>query len=446
MMSLAARIGLSAGLVLAIFIVLTAAALEHAFRDSAESALRERLLGQVYVLIAAAEVDPHGELNMAGPLRDVRLSRPGSGLYAAVDAAGGRSAWRSPSLLGSQIMFPGVLAPGAQRFERKTTPDGSGYYVLSLGVSWNVGNDHYPFVFSVAEDAAGYTAQIHSYRNTLWSWLGAMALLLLLVQTLALRWGLRPLRRVAAELSAIEAGTQDALEQRYPRELLALTDNLNTLLRHERAQQARYREALANLAHSLKTPLAVLRGALGAREEPAVLQHAVSEQVERMDKIVAYQLQHATTSGRSVLRAALAVAPVLQRLVDSLAKVYRDKAVRVSRDVQSGAEFRGDEGDLMELLGNVLDNAFKWCRSEVSVAARTVDGRLQLRVEDDGPGIAHEQVEHILQRGVRLDESTPGHGIGLAIVRDIIQAYGGRLSLTPRSGGGTCVQIDLPGR
>jgi two-component system sensor histidine kinase PhoQ len=271
-----------------------------------------------------------------------------------------------------------------------------------------------------------------------------MALLLLAAQWAILRWGLSPLRRVADELTRLERGEQERIAGNYPTELQRLTDNLNTLLTHERSQQKRYRDALADLAHSLKTPLALVRGALrdAVRSDPTA--RTLDEQVERMDRIVAYQLQRASTSGRSRLAAPQPLRPAVERMLAALAKVHGDKRIATEVVVDAGVRFRGDEGDLTELLGNLLDNAFKWGRTQVRVSAEAAGGRLTLSVEDDGQGVAPEQAQRVLERGVRADQSVPGQGIGLAVVHDIVDAYGGELRIERSGLGGARIILVLP--
>jgi two-component system sensor histidine kinase PhoQ len=272
-----------------------------------------------------------------------------------------------------------------------------------------------------------------------------MALLLLVAQWLILRWGLAPLRRVADELTRLERGQQEQIAGNYPTEVKRLTDNLNTLLTHERAQQKRYRDALADLAHSLKTPLALVRGALTQSKPEAELARTLAEQVQRMDHIVGYHLQRAAASGRSGLAAPQPVRPAVERVLKALSKVHAEKQIETEVNIDADLRFRGDEGDLMELLGNVLDNACKWCRSQVRASGEIRDGRLALTVEDDGPGIPEADAERVLQRGIRADQSVPGHGIGLAVARDIVEVYDGRVLIGRSTLGGAAVTLVLPG-
>jgi len=449
-MTLNARIILAASLVLAIFLVLTGIALDQAFRDSARAAREERLQGQLYLLIAAAEVDEAGRLAMPEQLQEPRFGQPGSGLYATIDDGRGKQRWRSPSALNVSLPADALLAAGEKRFAELPSANGVHFFVYRMGVSWSEGKRTFAFTFSVAEDLDAFNTQLARYRRSLWGWLGAMALLLLLAQAALLRWGLRPLRRVAAEIRAIEGGEKDRLSSDYPAELKALTENLNGLLQRERAQQRRYRDALGDLAHSLKTPLAVMRGALsnqsrGVLSEQSSLAATVADESEQMQRIVDYQLQRAATMGpSSPLAATLEIRPLAERIIASLDKVYRDKAISVEMHVDKAPGFRGDQGDLLELLGNLLDNAYKWCASRVKLSVGTEAGKLTLLVEDDGPGIASADIERILQRGARADQSTPGQGIGLAVVASIVQAYGGEIAIGSSTLGGAGITIRLP--
>ena len=443
-MSLGARVALGASLVLLVFVALTAVTLDQAFRDSALSATQQRLLGQTYLLMAAAEVEAQGRLTMPATLPEARFSLPSSGLYGMVIDANGGVLWRSPSAVGVRTVPGRVLPVGQHSFEQRQATDDQEYLVISYGVQWTTAQRRHPLTFIVAEESSPFVAQIRRYRRTLWGWLGAMAFLLVLTQALTLRWGLRPLRQVSQELAAIENSSQDQLLGQYPPELAGLTRNLNELLRHERRQQQRYRNALGDLAHSLKTPLAVLRSALADSKTSPIDPHLVEEQLRRMDHIVSYQLQRAATAGRTRLTAPVDLRAVIDRLIESLNKVHRDKQVEVIEDIKEELRFYGDEGDLMELLGNTLDNAYKWCQHRVRISAEKESAQLILRIEDDGPGIGAADVDFLLQRGVRRDEHVPGHGIGLATVRDILQAYDGDIVIEQSPLGGAAIRLRLP--
>lgn len=441
-MSLNARIVLAASLVLAIFLALTGVALDRAFRDSALTAREERLQGQLYLLIAAAEVDAGGRLAMPEQLQEARFGQPGSGLYATIADAGGKENWRSHSALSIVLPEGKALGAGKKHFAELPNANGVPFLVYRMGVNWSEGKHKFAFTFGVAEDLAPFKAQLARYRASLWGWLGAMSLLLLLAQGMLLRWGLGPLRRVAAEIRAIEGGEIERLGSDYPAELKALTENLNGLLQRERAQQQRYRDALGDLAHSLKTPLAVMRGALS---ETMSLATTVAEESEKMQRIVDYQLLRAATMGpSSPLVASVLIGPLAGRIMASLDKVYRNKAISAEIHTEKTPGFRGDEGDLLELLGNLLDNAYKWSINRVRLSIGEAAGKLMLVVEDDGPGISPDDVARILQRGARADQSLPGQGIGLAVVSSIVKAYGGEIEIGKSTLGGAGITIRLP--
>lgn len=449
--SLHARLLIAATLVLTAFLGLTGLALDRAFQASAQTAVRDRLQGYVYVLLAAADIGPDGVLELPVTLPDARFSTPASGLYAEVTANRGPMRWRSRSAIGLAAPLPTQLPPGQWRFLRIRSAAGEPLFALGFGVSWEGGHGARDYTFAVAENLAGFRAQVARFRRSLWGWLAAAAAVLLAAQGAILHWGLAPLRRVTRDLAAIEEGRRERLEGRYPRELRGLTGNLNSLIAGERRQRARYRDALADLAHSLKTPLAVLRGALsGAGTSAEERRASALEAAARMNQIIDYQLQRAAASGRSTLMAPVDVARAARRVAGGLAKVYQDKGVSWDVYIDDGVCFYGDEGDLMELLGNLADNAFKWCRQRVQIRAQALlptSGRragLRLRIEDDGPGIAAEAHARVLQRGERADSAVGGQGIGLAVVADIVRAYDGRLELGASALGGAAVEVTLP--
>ncbi|MFQ5488851.1 MAG: ATP-binding protein, partial [Gammaproteobacteria bacterium] len=415
MASLHTRILLAATLVLAGFFGVTGLVLDSAYRHSAESALQERLQGYAYALVAVMEPDAAGEVHITNALPIPRLFTPGSGLYGRVTRNDGHHAWVSPSAADLEIPFPAGLRRGERRFRRLKTAGGLRLYTFNIGVSWQeAAAPERSYTFSVAEELSALEADISGFRRTLWGALGMVAAVLLAVQGLILRWGLRPLRRVATELRAIETGVKSRLEGAYPRELRGLTDNLNALIRSEREHLQRFRNALDDLAHSLKTPLALLRSTVETCDSPDTLRRVVEEQVARMSCIIEYQLQRGATSGPSAMAAPVALRPLVEKVVQALDKVYADKAIRWHIQVAEGLHFPGDESDLMEVLGNLLDNACKWCRQDIIVSVhRTAEG-LGIVVEDDGPGIAAHQVQDLLRRGGRGDDQVPGHRIGLA--------------------------------
>ena len=269
---------------------------------------------------------------------------------------------------------------------------------------------------------------------------------LLFVQFWILRWGLSPIRDVAQEIHGIESGAQDRITGRYPAELQALTANLNALIHSAEARLTRYRNAVGDLAHSLKTPLAVMRNSVDA-DSPQGRQ--LLDELDRLDATIEYQLKKAAAAGAAVLMQPVEVAPVLERLASSLRKVYSSRRLKLSVSTSAGLRFYGDQGDLYEIAGNVIDNACKWARSRVSVRAFAGQGGgrrppMHLEVRDDGPGIPADAIGEVLKRGTRADQRVPGHGIGLAVVRELVEeVYRGELRIESTERG-TVVSITMP--
>jgi two-component system sensor histidine kinase PhoQ len=438
--SIRARLLLGAALVLVAFLAGVGLTVQRAHADSVRDVHFSRLQGTVYLLLARAELDDNGVLVMPAGFSEPRLSLPQSGLYAAIWNVQRNEEWRSPSSVGATPPLQRQDVPVGE-WQNDVLPGGPhGFLAVSYAVNWAAsGGGTHPLVLSVLEDRAEFDHEIAVFARTLWAWLGGAGVLLLVAQTLLLQWGLAPLARVAAEVRRIEGGGQEKIEGRYPTELTPLTDNLNALIQQERERQGRYKEALSYLAHSLKTPLAVLRNALG---EPQQLSSVVREQVARMDDIVQHQLGRARAGGATRFAPPVLLAPVLDRVRNALTKVYADKGVTVTAECAPDLTWRIDEGDLFEILGNVMDNAAKWSGTRVVARAWRENQQLRLRVDDDGPGFS--DTESVLQIHVRGDERVPGHGVGLAVVNDLVASHRGTLKLGRGDLGGARVDITLP--
>jgi two-component system sensor histidine kinase PhoQ len=295
------------------------------------------------------------------------------------------------------------------------------------------------YIFSVAEDSAFVDKHVARFRETLRIWFFSVGLVLIMIQFVVLRWSLKPLRCIVKDLAAIEAGEKSNLDGRYPSELRGLSDNLNTLISSERAHLERYRNTLADLSHSLKTPLAILRGCMEREDIPRQI---VQDQISRMNEIIEYQLQKAAAKGSKKLTGNVHAAQIIKKIITSLEKVYKDKQIVFSLHLDESLRIQCEEGDLYEIAGNLLDNAAKWCRKTIQVSLlRSGDlkssPRVVLQIEDDGSGIAPEKLSDILKRGVRADEKIQGHGIGMAVVHELIELLGGELKgeTSPTLGG-----------
>lgn len=434
--SLAARAALTTGLVLAAFLGAIGWTLSRTYNASEINKLQGRLHDYVITYIAGTDPRRDGTPLMPDTPPDPMFSRPGSGLYAVVLGDDGFH-WESSSALGRDFSFLHPLQPGQQQFIGPVDTELGRLYYYSFGVALDVPDRpavHLTFTVAQTEDELESNTAV--YRRSLVGWLATLGVMLIVLQLLLLRWSLTPLRKVASDMSRVERGQSDHLDSQYPAELTGLTDRINAFVDSEREQRTRYRNTLADLAHSLKTPLAVIRSQVEASELPPPVRTPVLDQVRRMDELVAYQLARAATTGRQTFAAsAVPIAGHAEDLVQSLEKVYAAKNVLCEFDIEDGAAFYGEQGDLLELMGNLLENAFKWANHHVLlvVKAQRQPGRprqgLLLSVEDDGPGIEADKVEKILQRGVRGDERVKGHGIGLSIVQDIVRAYNGELTV-----------------
>jgi two-component system, OmpR family, sensor histidine kinase PhoQ len=450
MRSVNQRLLISVTLLLLLFFGVMIAVLEARFRQMAEQSMRDLLDAHMVALIASAEEDAAGNIVPTVQDADSRLTTPGSGLYAAVIDSSGQAFWRSPSSAGSLLEFGPPQEPGARDFRYLPDVTGARLAAVSRGLQWeDAKGRNNELTFTVATELDSYESQVAGFRRGLWSGFGMLAALLLLTLAALLRWGLSPLRRLAAQIHEVERGEREQLDSHWPTELGGVVGNLNTLLNAERTRIARYRDTLGNLAHSLKTPLAVLRAQFPPKAPGAP---QVNEQVDRMSAIVEHQLRRAATSGgTSVGRQAVPVLPIAQDLRAAMLKVHGAKDFSLELDLPVGLLFVGDKDDFTETLGNLMDNACKWCRSRVRVAASLADDsgagqRLQLTVEDDGNGIAAADRLRVLERGARADEQTPGHGLGFAMVRDMAELYGGSIQLGESGLGGALVTLRLPGR
>lgn len=440
--SIRTRLHLGASLVMLTFFCLAGLAVQNVYSEHLRQSHYARLQSTVYMLIAITELGTQGQLQLPAGIGEPQLAVPSSGLYAQIDNPERQERWQSPSSI--QIgAFPAPALSTGQWQQQEITHQGQQYLSTAYQVRWVIGREGaeqkaQTLRFIVLEDTQRFSAQLGRFQTALWGWLGAAALCLLLAQALLLRWGLRPLQKLERELAAIEQGEQTQVAGSYPREIAPLAARLNRLVEQEHARQQRYREALGDLAHSLKTPLAILRADVSDEE----LRSHVKEQVSRMDHIVQHQLSRAALRGEATLAAPLPLKPVAERLIATMQKVHAARQLQFTLICADELQWPLDEGDAFEIIGNVLDNAGKWARSEVQLQLSASRSELKISVADDGAGFVDTTAP--LQRGIRLDERVAGHGIGLSVVADIVQAYQGRIELGRSALGGASVTLLLP--
>lgn len=432
--SLTARLLVATSIILASFLSFTGYALDIAFEESLLASTEERLQNHVFTLIAVAELKSDGTIRIPPVMPVARFYQEDDGLYARIVRNDGFRSWYSNSMQSVSVPDVEFVEETRSRFRRIVDGNGRELFTYDFGVSWDQVDSNETFTFNVMESLDEYHKNVSRFRNRLGVWFGGIALVLLAVLAMVLRWSLSPLRQAVQEIKSIEIGEQGNMRGDYPKELQGLTENINGLIQSNRTRLERYRNASADLAHSLKTPLALLQGAAEVEKDARQLAKVVVEQVERMSQIVSYQLQRAATKGQSPLSRPVPVGVLVDKILHSLEKVYRDKAIRIEKRIQSNSVFYGDEADLLELLGNIMDNAFKWARKRISVTVSmnktsSNKARLLICVEDDGPGIDPTLAARVMERGVRSDGQGGGTGIGLAVVTDIINAYEGSLEV-----------------
>ncbi len=421
MNSLRLRLLVSAGAALLLFTVLTGLVLDRALENYTRQAEHDRLQGLVFSLLGAIEIDAAGIGSYSlERVPEPRLAQPDSGLYVVIYDDFGNPVWQSSSLLERPEPMPAVDVN-----EWRFSVLGNAGSALSYGFEWVVGHGQVRrYTLYVADVDSPLKAQRKRLARGMWLWLLGISGVLLLIFLSLLHWGLRPLRRIRGQLDAVRNGRLTRLSEDAPDEIRPLTQSLNALLAHEQHQRERFLHATADLAHSLKTPLAVLRNQLSGVPE-------VTEQLDAMERIISYQLQRATTTRVQPLTHPIAVRPVFERIIRALRKVYADKQIRFANAIPEDYRLRIGEDDLMELAGNLLENAAKYGRSKVDVAVE--EGCLI--IEDDGPGFP-ANADALLRRGMRADTGAKGQGIGLAVADEIISMYSGSLAIEKSASGG----------
>lgn len=439
-LSIHTRILLSAFIILALFLSLTGIVLDEAFRTNVENAQRENLRTQVYTLLATAELGKNEQLHLPDEITEPRLNIAESTLHARVITPQQKIIWQSRSMINTSIAYPTNIKLGEFVFTVNTNNHKT-YTILSFATLWVTEKGEQQYIFQVAENQKVLYQQIRVFRHNLWGWLAGVGLLLIIVQAFILRWGLTPLRHVADDLLKIEQGKALRLSGNYPGEITPLTNNLNQLLESSQQQLTRYRDALGNMAHSLKTPIAVLHGIFGASNMEQ--KETAEEQIQAINNIVEYQLQRAATAGQRGTHSQTPLYPIVEKINYSLQKVFHEKQVKVAINIDSNLVLKMDEGDLFELLGNLFENAYKWCKTTIRFNASRKNQHVELLIEDDGPGIQKEQRERILLRGQRADQDTPGHGLGMAMINDMLLLYKGSMEIADSTLGGAKIIIKL---
>jgi two-component system sensor histidine kinase PhoQ len=420
-------------------------AFEQSVLSNAESALKNQIL----LLMANIEVEGK-QVRVPQVLSEAHLSQADSNLFAQINTPNEGVIWQSPSLLDAGLPSLNHEMGEFLFHQAPKVGDGLGWmviptlYAMTFAAEWESDAGDVPFSITVAEHRFAYAKRLRDYREQVFIWLGVLGAMLLALLLALFSWVLKPLGRVVAQVGEIENGTRQRFDEDYPEEVSSLTQNLNQLLNFEEQRINRQKDVLGNLAHSLKTPIAVLKGLSYSDENKS----EADTQLSAMQQIIDYQLQAASAVGRRRFAKPIEVEIPTQQIVNSLQKLYADKGLTVNVSCEPNVLFFGDQGDYMELAGNLLDNACKWATQSVSIKITNQEltqhrSAIVIEVADDGKGIDQVLKDTILQRGVRLDSQTPGHGLGLHIVKGIVEAYDGELEIRTNQPQGTVFRAVL---
>ena len=407
-----------------------------AFRASVEEEFSYRLDAILKTIIASVEAAPGGGLVMSRPLGDPRFDRLYSGWYWQATQPDGRQL-RSRSLWDSSI----VAEPGGPDMQVRHVQGPNNEQLLVVERDVQLPGQQGATHVLVAGDLREVSGGVRRFDLLLLVALGSLGLSVVVAIVIQVRYGLRPLRQLLADLRSVREGAAPRLSGRYPSEVAPLAQGMNEVLDKDSELIECARTHVGNLAHALKTPLAVLAAELQGNADKSVL----GEQVQTMRRMIEHHLGRARASaGTGRLGLATPVRPVAEAVWAVLAKVYRERGLAIDIDIRPDVACLGDREDLEEIFGNLMENACKWAAGRVRVSAQQAERNLLIRVEDDGPGISAERQAEFLGRGKRLDEKAPGWGLGLAIVSDLVHVNGGELTFSKSDLGGLCVGVALP--
>ena len=433
-------------------LIITLIILTWFYRNTVYSSFDDPLESAVTALIASVEVFEEDRLTLMSQPIDPRYQQALSGRYWLIGNA--MPDGRIETILSSRSLYEQTLAIDPE--DRRRLRDGSGEPVRFSTLGPNSGEmlrvvgrevslpgTSHPIIAMAAADQRPATRSIQQFVAAAIFLIGLLIVGLVAAIFAQVRLGLRPLFALADRVADVREGSSTSVEGHYPAEISGLANELNSLIAHNRNVVERAQTHVGNLAHALKTPIAVLR--TEADLDAYVPADVVKRQAEAMSAQVDHHLRRARAAARGqAIGLSCDVDEVLSALARTLPKIHRDKSLFIDVDGESGLRFRGDKRDLEDMVGNLMDNAAKWTRGAIEVSRVSKDTALTLTIEDDGCGIADAEIETALKRGARLDEATPGSGLGLAIVNDLAEAYGGKLDLSRSKLGGLKAVLTLP--
>lgn len=412
-------------------------ALSYAFRSAAEDAFDARLSSLLAVLIGLVDIRSDGTLTLARPIGDPQFEQVYSGWYWFVEDEKGQRL-RSRSLWDLALETPSVPVAATPTLISARDPLGRELRIAAQRVI--LPGASRPVTFVVSGDASVIAAEKQRFDVVLRIALGALGLGLLLAVLLQIRFGLRPLERLTRNVEAVRTGHAERLPPLETLELDSVVAELNSLIEHNRRIVERARASASDLAHALKTPLAVMRS-LEDEDSDAARERA--HQLAAMERIVTRHLARASAAGPGV-RSSVSISGIVDEISQGLARVYMERKLEIRNEIAENTTYPADREDLEEMLGNLIENACKWASRTVRIASSASAETLTILVEDDGPGLSNEHARQAVDRGTRFDEKTPGTGLGLAIVTDLATLYDGELELSSSDLGGLKAELRLP--
>jgi len=440
-LSIRLRLLLTASVTLGAFSIIFPLSQIATFSNTLQEGEHKRLAADARTVLASVRVIDD-KLVMPDALENPRFNQVESDLIALIFDGEGRVLWRSSSAGNFVPDYKPHYVRDDVVFTRLAIPGGSSDYFL---YDWDVEVEGKTYSIITGDRTTSFDSNLRTYQRQLrlWMALGLGSLLVLLAT--GLTWALRPLRRIYRQVIAVERGEIARLDGEYPSELARLARGLNSLLTAERSRRKQYQTKVSDLAHGLKTPLAVISEE--CRHLSPAEQKVIGEQVQHMNQLVNFHLQRAMSVRPAWVLTPLPLAPVLDKLCSSLDKVYHEKNVAWDVDV-ADAEALITEPEALEIFGNLLDNAFRLSLGRVRVVSQLGSGWLLVKVEDDGPGVATSHRDSILERGRRADIQHPGQGIGLGLVVEMLEEMGGVLTIEDSTLGGAafCVRLPTPPR
>jgi signal transduction histidine kinase len=451
--SLAFRLFFWAAGLIVVILIITGVVLSSLYRDAVERAFDRRLDVYLRTLVADVASPEEGTDKFPQSIGEPLFELPLSGWYWQVTRLDGakpevhssRSLWDSnlPRLPENDAAASGGYLKGYV-----SGPEEARLRLVQRTI--DLGEDG-RYLISVAGEATDIDEDMRSFDRTIGAIFAGLTLALVLTTALQVRLGLAPLKRISESLAAIRSGRAERLEGEFPLEIAPLARETNALIEANHEIVERARTHAGNLAHALKTPLSVIVNEAAARANDPLAQKVI-EQADIMRDQMVRQLERARLAARpTVLGTLVDVPPVVTALARTMEKLHREREIAIAVDVPARARFRGEQQDLEEMVGNLVDNACKWARSRVAVEVVAEDGavegksKVRVIVDDDGPGLSPAEREQVALRGQRLDESKPGSGLGLSIVVELASLYKGALKLDASPIGGLRAELALPG-